>query len=411
MKTSNNKIWIYIFMTVYLYVANLYGVIPMLVSALLVFSAYIIYNKCIIQYSVDQRLLLYFGIFSLFCVSSSLWANDFRVAIDMGIRMVEISAITLLFYICVKSDEKLEGLLKAIMYSGYGISIYVLAVAGWDVIVRLVMTAQRITFHQIDTLNANTIGALAAYSLVINMYLLIYKQKKITFLDLLMIPGVMTLMASQSRKAYATLALGIILLLIMKNFSLKTKNEIFKSVFFIIMIVIVIYMAFITFSDNAVFALINERFLSLIESFRGGKGDATLRIDYMKLGIEIFKSSPIVGVGVDNAKVINGAVSGHNVYLHNNYVELLAGLGIVGFVMYYSIFGIILYKFYKLRNYRDSEYDICLILLMLRLIMDFGQITYYGKDNAIYIMLFWLMVNKLEKRRDYAEALIISNKD
>lgn len=83
-------------------------------------------------------------------------------------------------------------------------------------------------------------------------------------------------------------------------------------------------------------------------------------------------------------------------YLHNNYVEKLACLGLVGIVIYYSIFIYALYYLLKNIKYRDSEYNICLILLIINLIIDYGVVSYYDKATHIYIIIY--NENKTNKR-------------
>ena len=54
----------------------------------------------------------------------------------------------------------------------------------------------------------------------------------------------------------------------------------------------------------------------------------------------LFYQSPITGVGVNNPSVYTFFLYGkENYYLHNNYIELLAGTGIIGLI------GVLFYVF------------------------------------------------------------------
>ena len=82
-------------------------------------------------------------------------------------------------------------------------------------------------------------------------------------------------------------------------------------------------------------------------------------------------------------------------YLHNNYIELLAGGGIIGAAVYYSMYVYLLTKTWKLRLYKNDEYGICLIVMLLLLIVDWGSVSCYSKSTYFYFMLFNLQVKNL----------------
>jgi O-antigen ligase len=395
--TSNRK-WLYIFLTVFLFVVNLYGKFVMLIASVAIVATYALYNKGKIRWKTDYTYIFLIFSFALYNLISALWARNYTLSVSMGFRMIEISVIMIFFYNCFCEEESIQGILKSIMYSGYMISIYTIYVAGWENIYRLVQTAQRINFHYIDTLNANTIGAFSAYSIIINAYLIIYIYNKFRFTDLLIIPAIFTLIVSQSRKGFVSVIIGIVLLLVLKNVKLKTKNQFLKSIFALAFLAIIIMSLIKILANMYIFSLIIERFKSLELSLEGGKGDAVLRIEYVKLGLKLFANNPVIGVGSDNARFCNYIYLNHEVYLHNNYVELLADGGIIGLILYYFVFVVIIYKMVKYREYRDGEYDICIILIAVRLLMDVGQVTYYDKTNAMYILMFWLEMRNLEKR-------------
>ena len=48
---------------------------------------------------------------------------------------------------------------------------------------------------------------------------------------------------------------------------------------------------------------------------------------------------------------------------------------------------------------RSREYDICLILFIVRLILDYGAVWYYSKDTYFFLMLFWVLAQKLLQER------------
>lgn len=385
------------FTTLFLFVSQLYGQIVMMGTIGIIFLLYAISCRGKIKLCNDQYYKIYMLSFSILCIASSLWAESSHYALQTGLRMLQISIMMFILYPCFEDDTSINSMLKVVMYSGYAISIYVIAVSGLDSILTLVTSAQRISHYQIEELNANTIGQMSAYSILINIYLIFYGNKRVRVTDILLIPGFLTLVASQSRKAFIIVILGVVGLILLRNYCTQTKKQFFFSVLKLFILLVVFVEIMIYLASFPIFSLILDRFLSMknigAESASGG-----LRVTYINLGRDLFFSSPILGVGIDNARVFNAARTGHDVYLHNNFIELLADLGLGGFCIYYSIYAGILYKMIRLRGYRDMEYDICLILLLVKLLIDYGQITYYTKDNAFLTLVFWLEVRKLEKK-------------
>ena len=398
-KTSNWQIAIYFFTTLFLFIVQLYGPGMVLSCTAIIFILNTIKNKWKIKLTSDRFFSPYMLLFSGFCLLSTIWADSHSYALDMGIRMVEITIIMFVFYGCFSSELSINPLLKMIMFSGYAISFYVILFVGIRGIMTLVIYSNRITIYQIDTLNANSIGSLAAYSILINFYFLLYVDKKIKLYDLLAIPGFLTLVASQSRKAFLICFLGILVLLILYNFHISKGK---KAVFSIIKLFCIIFITVFVLDKLLMlpmFNLIRERFISMFNGLLGGDSDISGRIRYLNIGLEVFRRNPIIGVGADNARLYNYSLTGYDVYLHNNFIELLANLGIIGFLLYYSVFVFVLYNLFKYRHFRDSEYDICLVLVLFRLIIDFGQITYYAKDNAFFLLMFILEIRILDNKK------------
>ena len=398
-KTSNWQIAIYFFTTLFLFIVQLYGPGMVLSCTAIIFILNTIKNKWKIKLTSDRFFSPYMLLFSGFCLLSTIWADSHSYALDMGIRMVEITIIMFVLYGCFSTELSINPLLKMIMFSGYAISIYVILFVGIRGIMTLVINSNRITIYQIDTLNANSIGSLAAYSILINFYFLLYVDKKIKLYDLLAIPGFLSLVASQSRKAFLICFLGILVLLILYNFHISKGK---KAVFSIIKLFCILFITVFVLDKLLMlpmFNLIRERFISMFNGLLGGDSDISGRIRYLNIGLDVFRRNPIIGVGADNARLYNYSLTGYDVYLHNNYIELLANLGIIGFLLYYSVFVFVLYNLFKYRHFRDSEYDICLVLVLFRLIIDFGQITYYAKDNAFFLLMFVLEIRILENKK------------
>ena len=120
---------------------------------------------------------------------------------------------------------------------------------------------------------------------------------------------------------------------------------------------------------------------------------------FIQLGIEQFWKKPFLGIGIDSSGEMLAQQGEHRTYLHNNFVELLACGGIVGFSIYYSIYVYLIYNLWNLREFSKGESDICLIILGIMLVMDYGLVSYYQKAQYFYFMVCFIQVGILKRKK------------
>ena len=124
----------------------------------------------------------------------------------------------------------------------------------------------------------------------------------------------------------------------------------------------------------------------------------------MKLGMEWFQKYPLFGIGMGNPHILAGTYLNFDAYLHNNFVELLCGGGVVGFVLYYAIFVYLFVGLFKYRKADRDAFSVALVWLGLILIMNYGMVTYYSKTQWFYLLVHFINVNNLKtKHREMLE--------
>lgn len=380
----------YLFSVLYFVSACLFGNVVSILFLLCMFMCYAWVNRGLINYlSLFRKCNVSFVFFCLFSLLSTVWAQNREYSLEMGARLVEIALFFVVFYICYKDEQGSDPLLKVIMYGGYLVSTYIVYQIGISRVLQLVTTAQRVTYHDSE-INANSIGMYAAFSIIINSYYLIYEKKVFHIRNLLLIPGALALIISQSRKCFIIVFLGILLLLIFHNYHAKDRNALLSSILKLLLLAIPIIIVVGALKDSTIFSLFFSRMKELTGSLTGQNTDATVRLLMISSGLRGFLNSPIFGNGIDNGRIFSLASTGFDVYLHNNFVELLAGVGIVGFILYYYSYYDALKTVIKHRMKRDRYFDILIVLLVCRLILELGQVTYYGKDNVLFIVFFSL---------------------
>ena len=93
--------------------------------------------------------------------------------------------------------------------------------------------------------------------------------------------------------------------------------------------------------------------------------------------------------------------------MHNNYIELLAGKGVIGLLAYYSMYLYVAYNLIRYRDIHSNEYIMVLILFLSQIVMDMGMVSYESKSTYFYMMLFYLEVQLLRKGRKHEVQKIV----
>lgn len=365
----------------------------LLLAALIgVFLGYCLKNKNKLRIKID-RYSIYLLLFSIFTYLSSFWAIDSTIARYWARDFFGIFLMMTIVYICCKEVASIDSLLLVVMFGGYIISISTIIYFGTSSILFMITNSIRVSN---DFLNANILGMAAAFSMVIHFYFFIYNKSKMWWM-LFIIPGIMVLLVTSSRKAIVVLIFGIFMILVLKNMDNKDKLKgLFKIIIVTILSVIFLFALAKRFSDTNVYI----RMMGLISGLTGNgnvDGSTQMRFQLIEMGKEIFGKNPILGIGMDNAKlVVLDEIGRKNFYLHNNYIELLADGGIIGFITYYWIYIVLIYQMIKYRNFNNPEYNICLVLLILWMVMDYGMVTYLSKRTYFYLMILCIAADRFE---------------
>ena len=138
----------------------------------------------------------------------------------------------------------------------------------------------------------------------------------------------------------------------------------------------------------ALYDLIGYRIASLFDVLGGGKGEDTTvtRAFMIEYGFELFLQNPIWGYGLNYFSVSYGEINGHEVYAHNNYIELMVSGGLVLLSLYYSKFVSVILSLFK--NHEHSLQCVLMLSILLTLIFsDMASVTYY---NRAYYAIFGL---------------------
>lgn len=326
--------------------------------------------------------------FAVFCLLSSLWANNSEFAVSKGITILQILICMSVLYNHYSRNFDENLLLSCIEYAGYALAIYTVFFYGIGFIKQGLAAGVRLDN---EFANVNSIGIACANAIIVSAYYIICENKKSILKFPFMLISLIIVAASGSRKALVVLILGITCLYLFEYASKNIVKTLLK--FSIILSILVMFFSIVL--SMQMFDTLNYRMEGLIALVTGtGTIDHStwLRQQFLKIGLEQFFETPFFGIGIDNARLLLLQHVGFITYLHNNYVELLASGGIVGTGIFYSIYIYIIYKLkINWRLYSGVKIAI-LLLILLQLAMDFGSVSYYSKNTYFYIMMFCLFI-------------------
>ena len=116
----------------------------------------------------------------------------------------------------------------------------------------------------------------------------------------------------------------------------------------------------------------------MIDSSDGGSG----RVMLWKNALTLFKSSPVLGIGLNNLYLDLG-----NVYVHNTLLQVLVETGLLGFLIYIIFILGVCYHSYKLYKY-DSDNSIFLCITICMIIQMFFLSILIQEAFFIYLAIF-----------------------
>lgn len=347
------------------------------------------------KYRVSLGIYFVFMLmFLAYAAVGSLWAIKASRSLEKSRTLFEIFLMIFVLYNHYRLyEDGVKQALQDIKIASFVIVIYTLVFYGIPQLMLMAAAEERMDN---DFANVNTIGILASIGVIIQLDEM-FTKKKFTFLPLLCIPSVFLIAVTQSRKALVMVVMGLALILWFRN--INSKNF-FKTMFRLILYagIGVIVVSFIL--SLPIFAGLMERMQTMINGFTGeGKVDSStlVRQEMVEIGMETFRKYPFFGIGMGNSGELLKMHIGKDAYLHNNFIELLASGGIVGFAIYYSMYIYLIVKFWQHRKHKTDEYVICLTLMLVLLVMDYGRVSYYAKTQYIFLMTMFLETNTFQK--------------
>lgn len=328
----------------------------------------------------DSRIILpsntvWFAAIILFITLSCSWSKFFKIQyfdtiIKMFIILITITSIS----IYVDTAEDLERIMSGFIISAVIVIAYELVntpVALWtagqlgsystgsnaNAVSFYVFCAEHFAFHKAYGKGQKRFYLFAA---VFFVFMLFSSSRKALFLGLL--APLLTVLMTTEKRGYA-----------------------FRILVFVTISIAVLYFVM---TNETMYNVLGQRIQRLITFASEDTGDNSMRLraKYIEIAKDMFAGSPIIGQGF---RSFTRAIGGKSyVYCHNNYWQLLSEYGLVGFLIYYSMYVYCIYKlaksFFTSKNSLSLTYLIFFVLLM---VFEVGIVSITAKYQQLAIAM------------------------
>lgn len=238
-----------------------------------------------------------------------------------------------------------------------------------------------------DSFSANTVGMTAAFGACLAGYCFFEGRLLGRSLCLLLVAVDLTIVVlSASRKAImmVVLAFAIYMLLKSRGDGVKATTRL-AAVLFVVLVCF-----FAVMNIPFLYDMVGYRIETMISGFLGeGNIDASTstRMTLIEHGIEFFWMSPAIGHGGANFSALDAAYYSANsgYYAHNNFIEILTDYGLIGFMLYYWMYALMIVASLKNIKRLSSFQLIVLALLLVLLVMEYGFVSYYERFFQVFL--------------------------
>ena len=378
------------------YVSIFFTTASIMFKFLVIISSFFILIGTIISYKSIKKVITVGHIiqiaFFLWGITSAFWAITTQDVYDKSFTILSMMIITYIIYIYyyngILRGESIKRVYNIFILGGYVICYGALAYWGPTELIIKASIGERLYN---DVLNPNTLGIIAINSIILHFFYII-KLKLNSVSAIFMLPLIIIIAISGSRKVILLLAIAVMVgaFVMLKYLFTQKKVKLQQAV-----AVVLVLSAIIFAINNNMFSFVSTRLdglWNIINGINEADNSVIERAWMINLGFEIFQSNPLVGIGMDNAK--NFVPFGF--YLHNNFVELLADLGVIGTMLFYCIYVWLLWSLYKLRNVKCVFTNITIFIIFANLFLDIARVSYDAKELYFTFVAVFLLIDSLK---------------
>lgn len=342
---------------------------------------------------VIPSFTLWYGGFVLLSLLSALWATNPQTSLKVISRLIQSLVIT---FAMSQNYATRAGLLRCVrMFSWAGtlVGVYMLAATPFN------KWFSGFFGSSSTALNPNTIGMIFTLCLMTSFYFAFYCQEKKYYL----FTGLQffIIILTSSRKSLLSAVIGIVMMSLLK---VKRRNMIIRI---LVLFGLVVAFYYLIMSVPALYRAIGIRFESMTGYLMGEGGDysLSLRQRFIDNATDMFFERPLLGYGINNFTVQIGRRINVWTYAHNNYYEILADLGIVGFVTFYGYYFYLLATLFKAWRKTNSSFaKMMFTWLTVIMICEYGLVSYYSIYMQMALCCMYLFTCAINRSDDHSNG-------
>ncbi|MDQ1339272.1 MAG: hypothetical protein QG567_424 [Campylobacterota bacterium] len=332
-----------------------------------------------------NNVIVFYSIFATIALASSFWAFDFSLSSFIGLRLFYIVINLLVIYNILKKHHLKNAFLNGILLGSFVNYIFVF---------HLVEAPFEITMPDLRVFgtlgNPNVLAITMMFSIFASIIYLGNKEGSAKpffyyqYVNVLLSVYLIFLTASKKGIIFGGILIFFYLMLSLRNFKNLLRLGVLGAA--------AIWIA-VSYIDIGELLMHAERFVSRFEFFYyslqgiGGYDYSTEeRQNFIELGLQLLGDRPLFGYGIDNFRIFGGT------YSHNNFIELLVGVGIIGAIAYYSMYAGLIVKVLKMDG---GELKVLLaIFVFIIFAMDIAVVSYIDKLTIYMLLLVSLIAEE-----------------
>lgn len=403
----NRKTWAYDIIMLALIITSIvfYDIKPVFLSSqfVAVLFAFLSLSKIkTSKKSILPKFVIWAMLFVMYSALSILWASEDNNTVISTV-LATLQAILISITIIVYCGSESGSSNKIIQYMTYASIVLVtrfiltIPISDWG-------NGERFSKETIFGSNAPAIAL--AYTSVILLWKILFeeqisKKKKALYVGAIVVFMLVALLMG-TKKSVLIFIVGLIALCIQ-----KTKNQL-KTIRTIVFAAIICALGYIVILKTPILYSsigyrINDFFNEVINEDTDSIRSTTMRRRFMSEAIDVFKENPIIGIGQDGFRYKNTI---YPTYSHCNYTELMANLGVIGLILYYSVY-ILLFK--GARNKADKYSMLMISLLLVMLVTDIGEVSYSTETKYVLFGLLAGLINEDTKEQEIEDGTAEKN--
>lgn len=321
--------------------------------------------------------------FIMICGASVLWATDQDVALYHSIWVLHTLLIPVLIEPFIDDRSDLDFVIGCFVVGGILLAIRLLVqtpLSIWGT--RRIGTA--------IGYNPNDVGLKLAFAALCAAYFVRKGDRRLFYL-LVMILLSSLAMLSGSRKAFLIVIAGPVIFF---TVSAKKANRVGLSA--IMAIIFVAGLCYLVMNIEPFYNVLGYRIEIMLSTFQGDMSasfSTFTRMEMMNKAIDLFSGKPILGYGIGNFAVN----SEFGTYSHNNYTELLADVGLIGFLSYYSLYVYLMKQLIVGLIGGNKTLAFPTTILLLAVILETGLVGYCTSYYQILLMISFTFLRIRQK--------------